>query len=394
MKKFAAVAALSVIAFASAGQSSDSIAYQAAGQSPQVQAAGQRCEAFTAEAAAANSLPGIEADFDYKFGKAGVENRWGVSVAQQFDWPGLYAARSKAAKIRANAFELDKIEIMRGKWLEAKLAIINLQQSAATLRIARQAVQNLTDLSKAYQWALSRGETTILEAKKTAMQLARAEIEFARARGEHQLAQAAYNALWVNASDIPQPAEDIESAPLLPENTYSNAYINGNAGLLAARQRTAAAEADIKTAKMEGMPSFKLAYTHDFEEGNHFNGFGIGISLPTWRPKAAVKAAQALHRVAEFEQIDADIIARAKVSADYAEAKALFELIKPELRDESYPELLRKALDAGRITLFQYLTDYNDYLEMCRQQIETESNYAAAEARLRQYVVFDINAPL
>lgn len=384
------VALLSVII--AQARTSDEIAMEAAAQNPQVKAAAQKCEAFRAESQAENALSGPEAELEYKFGGGDADNRWGVSVGQQFEWPGVYAARSRAAKLRAGAFELDRIAIMRGKWLEAKLVIVRLQQAAALLGVAGEAVENLRRLVDVYDRALSRGETTVLESKKARMQLAQAEIELADAKREHAVAQAVYDALWVESDHVEIPDASAESVPeLAPEAVYRQAYLSGNPEFVALQQQADAAAADISVARQSSFPGFKIAYVHDYEEGRHFNGFGVGINLPSWRPGAAVRAAKARREVAVLDKLDADIAARAKITGDYAAAKALHELIRPELCDKEYAALLRKALDAGRITLFQYLMEYNDFLEAERRQIRTVADFTAAEAALRQYVLFDVN---
>lgn len=128
---------------------------------------------------------------------------------------------------------------------------------------------------------------------------------------------------------------------------------------------------------------------HDFEDERHFNGFGIGISLPSWRPRSAIKAAEAEHNAATFDALSELIELKASLQADYARAVSLRRLVKPELFDDAYPQLLRKALDAGRITLFQYLTEYQDFLEARQAQIDAEAEALNAEAVLRRYFIND-----
>ena len=119
------------------------------------------------------------------------------------------------------------------------------------------------------------------------------------------------------------------------------------------------------------MPSFKLSYAHDYEDGKHFNGFGIGISLPSWQPKKSVRMAEAKAIAADFDVLDYDIVRKARLNADYNEARHLYERIanEREVLANDYPALLKKAFDSGIFTIFEYLTEYNTYLDtLCRAQ--------------------------
>lgn len=58
------------------------------------------------------------------------------------------------------------------------------------------------------------------------------------------------------------------------------------------------------------------------------------------------------------------------------------------VRPTTTPALLGRALEAGRITLFEYLTEYNIYLDGAADYASLLADYATALARLQRYVVF------
>lgn len=70
--------------------SADSVALSIAEAAPDVAAVRARYDAELQQARAANVLQGPEMDFGYKFNAAGGPDKWGVSVGQAFDWPGVY----------------------------------------------------------------------------------------------------------------------------------------------------------------------------------------------------------------------------------------------------------------------------------------------------------------
>ena len=89
MKLFHFAAALLVPLAAVAQQPIDNMAREIALRNPDLAAVKAGYEAQVSETRAANTLAGPEVDFYYKFNAAGGENRWGLSVGQAFDWPGL-----------------------------------------------------------------------------------------------------------------------------------------------------------------------------------------------------------------------------------------------------------------------------------------------------------------
>ena len=61
------------------------------------------------------------------------------------------------------------------------------------------------------------------------------------------------------------------------------------------------------------------------------------------------------------------LAADAALRADYERVTTLYAQLEPLQRvfgtANDYPALLGRALEAGRITLFEYLTEYNIYLD-------------------------------
>lgn len=50
-----------------------------------------------------NNLKDTSFDFEYLFGNSAVGDKWGIGVAQEIDWPGLYSSRGKANASRISA---------------------------------------------------------------------------------------------------------------------------------------------------------------------------------------------------------------------------------------------------------------------------------------------------
>ena len=359
--------------------------------SPEVKAALAELEAVEQSGKADNSLSGIEVEGEYKFGPEG-DPRWGVSVGQEFDWPGVYSARRTANRFRSEAYRHLYRAAVREQWCAAAEACIDYWQIERQFNILELAAANLSQLDSIYSRLLARGETTLLETKKIALQQAMLNNRLASAAAAQGAAwTVVLNNVYLSGYDN-LPHITLDTNPVAHVNVYNNAFDEDDA-MASYRSLVKAAEAEITVARRKALPSFRLAYVHDYEDGRHFNGIGLSISLPTWTPKHAVAAARAQATQVQSEFESYLLRSGTKLYADYCTAAALYERVEAakSLRNMAdYPALLRKALDAGRLTLLDYLTEYNFYLEAVEDFNALCADYARARVRIDQYLVTDV----
>lgn len=381
-----------MIPLAASAVDTDSLALAMARSNPDVAAAHAQIAATDYGGRAANVLAGPEAEFEWKRG--GGEARWGVSVGQSFDWPGVYSARRRATEARTDATRQLYAAAVQEKWIEAKTAIMQYAAAGLRVKFLSRAVENFKHLSEVYGRALDRGETTILEVRKMELQLAAGESALARAEVDRSTAYETLSAMSPSAvasalaGGIDVPALE---APMLYD-VYAQAYAASSPDIAAARSLHTAAAHELTAVRRAALPSFKLSYLHEFEENTHFNGFGVAVGLPSWGWSASRRAAEAEALVAE-ENMSARVLASdAALRADYERATTLYAQLAPLQRvfggENDYPTLLGRALEAGRITLLEYLTEYNTYLDGAADYAALMADYAVALARLHRYVVF------
>ena len=353
----------------------DSEALRIASQQPALQARKALADAEMEEYSASNVLEGPEAEFEYKFAPAGADNRWGVSIGQSFDFPGVYSARSKANRLRRGAFR----ELYRS----------DLMDMALEVKIVVEAFRTVDKLYGTYREALERGETTILEVRKIELRRFEMARQADEARSELTEAQIAMAVLCGGAGNAAAVTPDaIPVQELKPFEFYSSAMTEANPRLAYESGIADAENASVSVAKRSGLPSFRLAYVHDFEENTHFNGFGISISLPSWNNGRNVRAARARALAAEQTLADSRLRAQADLNAGYEAATRLYQnlALGRDVFDASeYPAYLSLALESGRINIFTYLTEYADYLDSRLEYIGLKGDYARAEANLSKY---------
>ena len=201
-----------MISAAAPAQKLDSICYTVALEAPSLKAQETRIAAQRLQNEADNSLAGPEADFDYKFNASGGENRWGVSVGQGFDWPGVYYSRRKSNKLRESALENLHRQNVADKALEIKLAAIRLGQARQNVRVLGEAKSNFEELVAKMKYAFDRSETTILNLRKSELQLMSVNSTLAEAENELSQAEAALEAVAPGALSRFDGVEGVEIA--------------------------------------------------------------------------------------------------------------------------------------------------------------------------------------
>lgn len=384
MKRLIAIALLCP-ALVAAAADIDSEARRIAATMPSVKALEAQATAEKESLDAANVLSGPEAEFEYKFGPE--QNRWGVSIGQEFEFPGVYGARSKENRLRKRAFEALYSQELAQRTLDVKLAIISLAEARQLCDIVAEAAKSTDGLCEAYRLALKRGETTILELRKVELRQFAVSQQLAQAMSDRSGAEANLRALC--AGETLQLSDSLELPALRDYEVYHESFVKANPGLTYSSLMADAENASVSTARRSALPSFRISYIHDFEEDMHFNGFGISLSLPSWNNRHNVAAARARAFAAEQTLADSRLLADAQFYAAYDKAQRLHgELEKGRklFEADEYTVYLDKALKAGRINIFTYLTEQEDYLQSRLDYISLRASYARAEAELAKYL--------
>ena len=355
-------------------------------RNPALAAGRARLEAEMAAARADNVLPGLEVDFDYKFGSH--ENKWGAGVSQSFDWPGVYSARRKANSARASAFtQLYRADYLE-RALEAKQLLLNLARARMTLDVVAEAQANVARLQDLYNFAFERGETTVLEVRKLRLQAF--ELACRRAEAEADLESIAASLAAINGGE----AINVDFGGVIPSDALGSEagyleQLKANDPAVAAQLSLGeVAQREVAVARRSALPSFSLGYVYENEGGDSFHGFSVGIGLPTWSNSARVASVRAQKLAADSDALDYTLRMRATISADYAAAVRLgarLEAARADFENDSYPRLLEKALDGGRINLLEYLREYNDYLDAKSAYIDIQYRYSSLVAGLNRY---------
>ncbi len=119
--------------------------------------------------------------------------------------------------------------------------------------------------------------------------------------------------------------------------------------------------------------------------GQHFQGVTVGVSIPLWENRNRVKQAkiQTSATSATFE--DSKIQFYNRLQALYQKAVALqqnAQKVRQAIDNNNNEPLLKKALDAGEISLLDYLLEIEFYYNAINKALEAERDFELTAAEL------------
>lgn len=331
-------------------------------------------------------LPNPEITFGRLWGtppEIGNQNDFGIT--QSFDFPTVYAHRNKLAGMENQnidrLYQSERINtLLRAKQVIIELAYNNALSEDYTRRM--EIAQTITD---SYQKKFDLGEVNAIERNKVYMNLIsciskKEKIDIAR--------QALLNELKSlnGGKEIQFNETDIPITPLPSDfNEWYAATESKSPALQYLSKQVDISKQQVKLRRAEGLPKLSAGYASERILGEKLQGVAIGISIPLWENKNSVKQAKAEVLSSESALEDNRIQFYNRLQSLFNQSAGLRETAqkyRDALSSYSNEPLLRKALDAGEISLLDYLLEAAFYYDAFNNMLEAERDYALAMAEL------------
>lgn len=354
----------------------------------EILASQKQIEATLASDAAANVLPSAEVEFEYLWATSGWgDNKWNLGVSQELQLPSLFKARTAASEAQAEASHLILLGMKAEKALAAKQAIIDVINATVRLNYYKEVGENLANIQALVQKSYSQRGITILDLKKIEIALLDNEKKIAEYESEIMSLKASLRGMGAILPESNVVWNDYPAQICAAPDSVSD-------GLLYAIQaaQDAATASKKRAVKLEQMPSLSIGYRHAFEEGGHFDGISLGITLPSYGMKKA-------KQTASFEREAAMYEAEARIRNEVAENQGLYESamatqeVMEKYRmltsDNTYLTLLKKAYEGGEIRIIDYITEVNLFTESRLSYLDLQYSKAITLARLNRYRSLD-----
>ncbi|MCM1164250.1 MAG: TolC family protein [Muribaculaceae bacterium] len=359
---------------------------------PSVRSQQLRAESENLNLEADNQLAGPEAEFSRVWGSnSEVGNKWALSVSQSFDWPGVYAARRQAARQARSASQYLLESTMVETRAQARQLLLDAIHLAQLLDMHTSLAQRVDSLESYFRIAASEGIETRLDYNKTVIEriAVHRELHSLQSQWSELMAQiSAFGGGIDPAPLVAQVGTTYPPAPALPTAPSIEMLRERDPAYAAAMEQRKAAQSMVKVERRQRMPGFSVGYVHETELGGNFDGFSIGITLPTWgrNRKALAASLEAEASLADAEMELATT--HATMKGDLKRLSALKEIIDeyaPVVESKEQFTLLRSALDARLITYLTYIEESNYIIAARRDYIDTLWEYHTLLGRLARF---------
>lgn len=331
-------------------------------------------------------LANPEVEFNYLWGNPGpIGNRNDISVSQTFDIPTIFGMKSRLADNKNQLVDLqyksDRINIL----IQAKQFCIDLIYYNALKKELAIRLEHAETMATAYTDRLEQGDANQLEYNKVLLNLSTVRGEMSRIDVEREALSSQLRGL---NGGIDLPLESFQyGTKSLPRN-FDDWFVGAeekNPVLQYVKEQIELSNQEVKLNKAMGLPSFTAGYMREQTLGQSYQGVRFGVSIPLWENKNRVKQAKANVFVAKAKQYEMQQQFYSQLQTLYLRASGL-QQTSIEYRESftslSNTDLLKKALDAGEISLLSYIIEIGLYYDIVNQALTAERDYQKAFADL------------
>ena len=337
---------------------------------PVLLAARKRAEAQQTAAHVGALLPNPEVEAAYFWGDpSSVGIRWDLGISQSFEMPSVLVRRARLRNLQEQAASLDYQVVRNATLLEAQLTCADIIYYRALGMIYTRRCQAAIRIADLYQRRYAAGDCSILDYNRAQMNLAdvqnrAAEINLQGDHAVHDLQRLVGGESYLFYQS--------EYEEVRVETSFESWYEQlemQNPSLRLLDNQVEAARYQRQLSRAQWLPEVSVGYASENVVGQTFRGVKVGLSLPIWSQQRAVKASRLAEAAATEELSSQRTEWFSRLQCMFHRHEALIRNVgnlKEAFQRCNSIDLLDKALDAGEISLEQYLleADYYYNIEM------------------------------
>lgn len=331
-------------------------------------------------------LDSPEVGFNYLWGNpSDIGKRTDISVTQTFDISTVTGMKRRLASDKNQLvdwqYKADRMSIL----LEAKEYCLDLIYYNALRKELESRLRHAEIVEAGFRQKLEKGEIGLLEYNKIKLNLTTAKGEIMRADVERDALRRQLRRL---NGGVEVSLEETNFPEIsFPENfdTWYSQSEEKNPVLAYVRKQVELNKKQVALSKAAALPSISAGYMSEKLVGERFQGVTVGIAIPLWENKNRVKQAKAAVRASESREADEkqQFYDQLRILYDRTSGlKEAAEEYRRSLVDSDNTDLLKKALDAGEISLLDYILEVGLYYDTVNRALEAERDYQKAFAGL------------
>ncbi len=315
-------------------------------------------------------------------------NQIDFSLMQVMDYPAAYTRKRELALQKSTQSDFMYIAKRQDVLLEAKLLYLELTYRNILQRELLRRKENAEKWMGALQKKLDTGEGNILDLNKARLHLLELSTalqenssltnqfnqQLSTLNGGHhlQVVDTTYSGDW----EIPNFETLIREAEARnPVQKYLE-------------QEKAIGQTEVLLSKAMAMPKIEAGFRYQALLGQRFSGLHIGLSIPAWEFRNAIKAKEAavIHYEANLQShAHSHYFELKQTHTRLSDLNATLKEYRSVLSSLQNTELLNKALSLGQLTFIEYFMEMNYWYKALDGYHKIELEYHKTQAMLYKY---------
>lgn len=344
-----------------------------------------RAEDLETRSANTPEPPSVEYSPFFHRGASGVASSELV-VSQEFDFPTLYSARGRSARLQAEVMEAGYLAARRDILLSAKEICLDIVMLDEQIGLTESRLDIAGQLEQLTQRRLDAGETTAIEMNRVMIEKNDLQTELIQYQADREALAGRLAAL--NGGKAIDTGELAYAEEPLPSDSdaLSALLLDGDASVKSAEATLAAMRQEVKVARQGWIPKLTVGYRRNTDGSEASNGFLVGASFPIYSTGKKVKAAAVRQAAAQLDLENSRVALRSEAEALFGELRLIrqsLDIYDPALMQESL-ELLRKSVDIGNMTVTDYYTEADRIYQKKNSFITLRNRYQRLLARIHR----------
>ncbi len=382
------IAFLAAYMAAPAQESVGNILEMVAKDSPRLKAASEATRADQADNARIRSLEAPEFEVGVLWGNDNVGNRNDISITQSFDLATLSGKKGNLATA------LDLQSSLRYQ-TELTDVIYDARILLSDIVYYNNLIETLTSYQSAMEVLLNKTERSLMAGEATAMDMGKVRLQLSSARTATSMAVTERTALIESLrtisghSDVDftgfsfecdKPSGDIDS--------WLNAVVENNPIMLYAESRVRSDELQLDIDKMAWAPKLDVGYMAELARDEKYRGVTVGVSIPLWSNAQNVRRSRAVvsQARADGEWQRQELMTRATNAWNRANTlDRIASESQTALEQSDTRVLLDRALEAGELSVLDYLLELGMYYDAVKENLKVQQEYHHALSDLARY---------
>jgi len=327
--------------------------------------------------------------FNYLWGNPeSIGDRKDISLIQSFDFPSAYAYRNQISEQRNVQVELEYERQYRSILTQTRLVCNELIYQNMLSNELRRRIGNARKIADSYKSKFEAGETGIIDFNKAQVYLLNITKDAETGEIERSALLAELKSL---NGGVPVEFNDtvfpLQTLPIDFEQWYVNAEKN-NPVLRWLNQEISISQKNEKLNTAMGLPKIQAGYMSEDVIGEQFRGVALGLTLPLFENKNAVKYAKAKTFAVQSAESDNRLQFYNNLKSLHTKAVSLQNSLddyRTNLQKFNNSALLQKALDNGELSLAEYYLELTVYYESFNRILDLEKSLNETIIELYRY---------